>query len=40
VIKNCSGAVNISRRAELLRDAGKIDILAVKRAVAITERMH
>jgi hypothetical protein len=40
VIKNCSGAVNISRRAELLRDADKIDVLAVKVAVAIPKRMH
>ena len=30
VIENCSRAVNISRRAEFLRDAGKIDIFAVE----------
>jgi hypothetical protein len=40
VIENCSGAVNVSRRAELLRDADKIDVLAVKVAVAIPKRMH
>ena len=40
VIENCSCAVNISRGAEFLRDPGKIDILAVKLAVAIVEKMH
>jgi hypothetical protein len=40
VIENCSGAVNIERSAELLRDLRKIDIFAVKLAVAIPKRMH
>ena len=40
VIKNCPRALNISRRTEFLRDAGKIDILAVEMPVAITKRMH
>jgi hypothetical protein len=40
VIKNCSGAVNVSRRAEFVRDAGKIDILALELPVAVTKRMH
>src|SRR5262245_48715274 len=40
VIENCLRAVNISRCAGLLRDVGKIDILAVEMPVAITEGMH
>src|SRR4030095_8280499 len=40
VSEECSRAVNISRRADFLRDAGKIDILAVEMPVTITERMH
>src|SRR4026208_2265249 len=40
VIKNCCRAVNINRRAELLRHADKIDILAVQMPVAITKGMH
>jgi hypothetical protein len=40
VIENCPRAINICRRAEFLRDAGKIDILAVKLAVTIPKQMH
>jgi hypothetical protein len=40
VIENCSRTINVSRRAEFLRDAGKVDILTVEMPVAITKRMH
>jgi hypothetical protein len=40
VIKNCSRAVNKSRRTEFPRDADKIDIFAVEMPIAITKRMH
>jgi len=40
VIENRPGAVNIKRRAEIRRGPDKIDIFAVKSAVAITKRVH
>jgi len=40
MIENCPGTVNISRRAEFVRDTGKIDIFAVEMPLAITKRMN
>ena len=40
MIENCARAVDIKRRTELFSDAPKIDIFAVKLAVAIAKRMH
>ena len=40
MIQNRARAVDIKRRSKLFSDAPKIDIFAVKLAVAIPERMH
>src|SRR5205823_1691213 len=40
VVENRPRAVDVKRRPKLFRDAPKIDIFAMKLAVAITKRMH
>ena len=40
MIENCSGAIDIQRRPKFLRHVSKIDIFAVKLAIAIMKRMH
>ena len=40
VIKNCPRAINVKWRAKFLGCASKIDIFAVKLAVAVMEKMH
>ncbi len=40
MIENRARAVDIKRRPKLFGDARKIDIFAMKLAVAITKRMH
>jgi hypothetical protein len=40
MIQNRARAVNIKRRSKLFGDAPKINIFAVKLAVAIPKRMH
>ncbi len=40
MIENRPGAIYVERRPKFLRDPRKIDIFAVKLAVAVMERMH
>lgn len=40
MIEDGAGAIYIKRRPKFLRDPGKIDIFAVKLAIAVMERMH
>ena len=40
VIEDRARAIDIERRAELLRDALEIDLFAIKPAVAVMKRMH
>ena len=40
VIENSPRAVNIRRRADFLRNPGKIDILTIEMPIAITKGMH
>jgi hypothetical protein len=40
VIEDCPGAVNVEWRAKFFGDACKINIFAVKFAVAVVKKMH
>ena len=40
MIENCSRAIQIERRSELLRDLRKIDVFTIKFSAVVMERMH